>query len=224
VKRAVRGGPPCDGSLAMARPGKGRKPASRRRRVVRSLAGIAIAAVVVANGTGDRDSDESGANKCFAHLVGEKCTDVWHGTLKALGRHDPSTHDALQSAFIYVCMQKRYELPGLCGAFRKKAERLKIDAWRYTRRFRDQPAEYEPACPLPSAEEQALTQEELDLLDDARRRLDDRSRRILDLAYRQDLTDAAIGAQLKPELSEVRVRVLRREAEQALETFLERCR
>jgi len=223
----MRGGPPCDRSLAMARPGKGRKPASRRRRIVRSLAGIAIAAVVVANGTGDPGSDESGAKKCYAHLVGDECIDVWNRTLNALGKHDPSTNDALQTAFIYVCMQKRYEPPGLCGAFRKKAERLRIDAWRYSRRFRDQPAEYEPACAVPSAEDQALTQEELDGLDDARRRLDDRSRRILDLKYRQgvkDVTDAAIGAQLEPKLSEVRVRVLRREAEQALERFLKRCR
>jgi len=175
----------------------------------------------VSKGIDDSGSDESAANKCLAQLVGKECTYVWQRTLRALGAQDPSTNDALQTAFVYVCLQKRYEPVGLCSAFWQKAKGLKIDAWRYNRRFRDQPAEYEPACAVPSAEDQALTQEELNVLDDARRRLDERSRRILDLSYREDLTDAEIGAKVK--LSKDRVRTVRREAEKTLERFLKRC-
>jgi RNA polymerase sigma factor (sigma-70 family) len=165
---------------------------------------------------------ESAASICYSQLAGDPCDDVWHRTQRDLGNGNADTNDALHTAFLYVCVQKTYAPPKLCGAFRRKAERWRIDAWRRTRHFRDQPAEAEPACPLPSPEDQAITQEELDLLDDASARLDKRSGQIVHLAYWEGLTDAVIATQLG--LSTVRIRVLRREAEKRLQYFLLRCR
>jgi RNA polymerase sigma factor (sigma-70 family) len=167
------------------------------------------------------NSGESAARVCYAQLAGKPCDDVWHRTQQVLGTRNPATNDALHAAYLYVCIQKTYAPPRLCGAFRVKAERLKIDAWRYTRRFLNQPDYTEPACATPSAEEQALTQEEINVLDHALGCLGERSRRIVHLAYWEDLTDPAIGIQMR--LSAVRVRVLRREAERELAEFLKRC-
>lgn len=205
----------------MARRTTGRKPRSRGRKVVAALVTAGVAALLVQKGS-DAGPDSSLKN-CYDQLVGDACNDVWHRTQRVLGAHKPDTNDALHTAFLYVCVEKHYAAPPLCGAFRAKATRLKIDGWRYSRRFRDRESVVEPACPSPSGEDQTVSQEELDVLDDARRRLDTRSRLILDLAYQEDLTDVAIGGLLKPPLSAVRVGVLRRAAERELEGFLKRC-
>jgi RNA polymerase sigma factor (sigma-70 family) len=205
----------------MVRARRQRKPPSRRARILGSVGAIAVATLVVGKGHEPPTADASIAQACFAKLTGAACDDVWHRTLSVLQKYGPGARDAVHTAFVYVCIDRKYEPPALCGAFRNKAERLRIDAWRYTRRFRDEPAAYDLACPVPSAEYEALKSEEVDQLDNARSQLDGRSREILDLAYGADLTDAKIAARIG--LSTVRVRVLRRAAEQRLQAILARC-
>jgi DNA-directed RNA polymerase specialized sigma24 family protein len=200
----------------------GRKPRSRGKKALGVLV-LAAAAVLVVERASDA-GPESSLKTCYEQLAGDGCNDVWHRTQRLLGTHKPDTDDALHTAFVYVCVEKKIEAPRLCDAFRAKATRLKAEDWRYSRSFRDQASAAAPACPAPTAEDEALSQAELDVIDDARARLDKQSRLILDLAYQDDLNDAAIGALLNPAVSAHRVRGMRRDAERELEGFLRRCR
>jgi RNA polymerase sigma factor (sigma-70 family) len=166
---------------------------------------------------------ESDATACFEMLSGPACSNVWGRTKQMLENLDrANADDALQAAYLYVCLQNSYEPEKLCGIFRDKAKWLVIDSWRYTRRFRDEPDAGEPACGLPSPNDAAMTQQERDVLDDAFKRLDERSRRILTRKYVGGLTDPAIGKELG--LSRHTVRALRGDALKALKPFLQRCR
>jgi RNA polymerase sigma factor (sigma-70 family) len=163
------------------------------------------------------------SEECYADLIGAACEDVWHRTEAALERRNPTmAEDALQEAFYYVCLQRSYRPPPLCGAFRMKAGALVVDSWRYERKFRDDPDAGEPACALPSPEEAALTQGELDLLDAALAKIDARSRKILELTYVGGLKNDAIAKRVG--LSEGRVRAERSKALRKLAQILQRCR
>jgi DNA-directed RNA polymerase specialized sigma24 family protein len=172
----------------------------------------------------DDKPSSSPLRSCYEELTGDACDDVWNRTLEALGRDTPAAREAVHDALLYVCASRAYAPPNLCAAFHNRAARLKADGARYQRRLRDQTASPAPACPAHTPEDRAISQEELNLLYDALARIDPRSRQIIELAYAEQLTDAVIGTRLVPALSTVRVRGLRREAEQDLRALLARCR
>lgn len=157
--------------------------------------------------------DQSPSEQCLASLMGPACNNVWLRA-KGLGA------DAVQSAFIYACLERDLRGPPLCRTFYLKAKHLGVDEYRYTRRFRD-PELDSPACALPSGDDEPLAQAELDELDSAFARLEERERRILTMAYGEGLYDRDIGLLLG--LSEHRIRVLRRAAEKKLKANLESC-
>lgn len=154
---------------------------------------------------------------CLEQLQGGDCRSVWARAVETFGNGDE-----VQQAFFYSCIERELRAPRLCSTFMSKVRGLRVDAYRYSRKFKDRPDVEAPRCPVPTAEEAIMSQEELDNLDHAKALLDERERGILDLAYRQGLTDKEIGHKLL--LSEVRVRVLRRDAERALKRNLESCR
>jgi RNA polymerase sigma factor (sigma-70 family) len=159
---------------------------------------------------------------CYDELVGDGCEQVWQRARNALAGRDRQPEDALHGAFLYVCASRKMRAPASCGTFWLKAYGLSTAALQYTHYYRDEPNFPPPTCPMPTPDTQAMSQQELDLLEHARAQLPERSRYILDLAYRDGLTDAQIGAKLG--LSTVRVRVVRREAENELQGKLQDCR
>jgi DNA-directed RNA polymerase specialized sigma24 family protein len=172
----------------------------------------------------DDKPSASALRSCYEQLAGDACDDAWNRTLETLGRETPAAREAVHDAWLYVCASRAYAPPNLCSAFHNRAAQLKADGARYQRRSRDQPATAAPACPAHTAEDSPISQEELNLLYDALARIDPRSRQIIELAYGEQLTDAVIGTRLVPALGTVRVRGLRREAEQDLRALLARCR
>ncbi len=155
---------------------------------------------------------------CYRQLTGDGCGDVWTRTHRGLGLSDPGSEDALQGAFLYVCLLRRYAPPRLCGAFALKAQGLKRDLYRYDRRRCD----LDPPCPMPTPEDQTMSAEEQALLLRAECELGDRERQILELKYKRGKTDAEIAAEVG--ISEVHARRLRHAAEAALAEKLQRCR
>lgn len=155
------------------------------------------------------------AELCYRQLRGWECEDVWTRARNSFGE------DHVQTAYIYVCLERELAPPRLCGTFFKKAEHLHVDSWRYTRRFKDSPTWDDVMCPLPTAEGAALSQAEIDNLDRARSGLTTRDNAILDLAYEKNLTDGQIG--LIVGRSESRIRALRRKAELHLREELKEC-
>jgi RNA polymerase sigma factor (sigma-70 family) len=158
-------------------------------------------------------ADQSPSEQCLANLMGPACDNVWK-------RAQGFGADAVHSAFIYTCLERQLRGPRLCSSFILKARHLRVDEHRYERRFRDADLD-SPACALPSSDEEPLAQAELDVLDNAFARLEERERRILTMAYGEGLYDRLIGTQLG--LSETRIRVLRRAAEKKLKANLESC-
>lgn len=153
---------------------------------------------------------------CLAQLKGDECRGVWQRAINEFG-----LGDEVQKAFIDVCIKKELSPPRVCGAFYRKVERLRIDAWRYSRRFRDDPTLDDPPCALPTDDDAMMSQAELDNLDHAQAHLEHREQKIIDLAYAKDQTDAEIAAELG--LSAVHVGRLRRAIQKKLKANLESC-
>lgn len=158
-----------------------------------------------------------GLQECFEQLRGPACGRVWQKAEQGFG-----AGDEIQQAFVYVCAQRQMRPPELCGSFLLKAQGLKRDAWRYDQRVESVLNRISVPCPVPTPPDEYMSRQELLLLRRARAALDERSRRILQLAYEEELTDKEIAEELG--LSTVRVRVLRREAEKALKEKLQDCR
>lgn len=155
------------------------------------------------------------AELCYRQLRGWECDDVWTRARNSFGE------DHVQTAYIYVCLERELSAPRLCGTFFRKAQHLHVDSWRYSRRYKDSPAWDDVMCPLPTAEDAALSQAEIDNLDRALSGLTTRDNAILDLAYAKNLTDAEISVIVGR--SESRIRALRRKAELHLREELKEC-